>query len=48
MLLHVLHETVYDYAPAVRTAQHMAHLRPADHATQRLLAHRLTVEPEPA
>jgi len=48
MLLHVLHETVYDYAPAVRTAQHMAHLRPADHAAQRLLAHRLTVEPEPA
>lgn len=48
MLLHVLHETVYDYAPAVRTAQHMVHLRPASLATQRLIGHRLVVEPQPA
>ena len=29
MLLHILHETAYDYVPPVRTAQHMAHLKPS-------------------
>lgn len=48
MLLHVLHETAYDYVPPVRTAQHMAHLKPANTGRQRLLSHRLTVDPEPA
>ncbi|MEJ8839101.1 transglutaminase family protein [Ramlibacter sp. AN1133] len=48
MLLHVLHETAYDYVPPVRTAQHMAHLKPATTATQRLLSHRLTITPLPA
>ncbi len=48
MLLHVLHETAYDYVPPVRTAQHMAHLKPANNDRQRLLSHRLTVDPEPA
>ncbi|HVE54864.1 MAG TPA: transglutaminase family protein [Ramlibacter sp.] len=48
MLLHVLHETFYDYSPMVRTAQHMAHLKPARTAWQELLSHRLTVEPRPA
>jgi transglutaminase-like putative cysteine protease len=48
MLLHVLHETAYDYAPAVRTAQHMAHLRPATTPTQQLLSHHLTIAPAPA
>jgi transglutaminase-like putative cysteine protease len=48
MLLHVLHETRYDYAPAVKTAQHMAHLRPAESAGQQLLSHRLSISPEPA
>jgi transglutaminase-like putative cysteine protease len=48
MLLHVVHETHYDYAPTVKTAQHMAHLRPVQTATQRLVSHRLTVRPEPA
>ena len=47
MQLHVLHETRYDYAPTVQTARHLAHLRPADTATQRVLAHRLTITPEP-
>jgi transglutaminase-like putative cysteine protease len=47
MLLHVLHETVYDYVPTVRTAQHMAHLKPADGGRQKLLSHRLTVDPRP-
>jgi transglutaminase-like putative cysteine protease len=48
MLLHVLHETAYDYVPTVRTAQHMAHLKPANTGRQRLLNHRLTVAPAPA
>ncbi len=48
MLLHVVHETRYDYAPSVKTAQHMAHLKPADNASQRLLQHELSIEPEPA
>ena len=47
MLLHVLHETAYDYVPMVRTAQHMAHLKPAHNARQQLLSHRLTVDPKP-
>lgn len=48
MRLHVLHETVYDYAPAVKSAQHQAHLKPLDTAHQRLLSHRLSVQPAPA
>jgi transglutaminase-like putative cysteine protease len=48
MLLHVVHETTYDYAPAVKTAQHMAHLRPADHGTQQVLRHELTITPTPS
>ncbi|MDB5859823.1 MAG: hypothetical protein JWQ76_3512 [Ramlibacter sp.] len=48
MLLHVLHETIYDYVPSVRTAQHMAHLKPAHNDRQQLLDHRLTIDPLPA
>jgi transglutaminase-like putative cysteine protease len=48
MLLHVVHETRYNYAPAVKTAQHMAHLKPAHNARQQLLKHRLVVSPAPA
>ena len=48
MLLHVLHETAYDYAPPVRTAQHMAHLKPATTPGQQVLSHRLTITPAPA
>jgi transglutaminase-like putative cysteine protease len=48
MLLHVRHETRYDYSPAVKTAQHMAHLKPANTGRQRLLKHELRVEPAPA
>jgi transglutaminase-like putative cysteine protease len=47
MLLHVLHETAFDYVPMVRTAQHMAHLKPASNAWQQLLSHSLTVDPIP-
>jgi transglutaminase-like putative cysteine protease len=48
MLLHVLHETAYDYAPPVRTAQHVARLKPLATGTQQLLDHRVTVDPAPA
>ncbi|WP_427911559.1 transglutaminase family protein [Ramlibacter sp. MMS24-I3-19] len=47
MLLHVVHATTYDYAPAVKTAQHVAHLKPADRFGQRLVRHSLRVSPEP-
>ncbi|KTT16105.1 transglutaminase family protein [Pseudacidovorax intermedius] len=48
MLLHVTHETCYDYAPAVQTAQHLAHLRPRELPWQAVLDHRLAISPEPA
>lgn len=48
MRLQITHETVYDYLPAVETAQHMAYLTPLDNATQTLLGHSLQVSPEPA
>ena len=48
MLLQVTHETRYDYAPPVKTAQHMAHLQPAHTQWQRLLSHQLEISPAPA
>jgi transglutaminase-like putative cysteine protease len=48
MLLHVVHETTYDYAPAVKTAQHLVHLRPADRFGQRVLRHAVRISPQPA
>ena len=48
MLLHVVHETRYDYAPPVKTAQHMAHLKPAHNARQQLLKHELVISPAAA
>lgn len=48
MRLHVVHETRYDYTPVVKTAQHMGHLKPADDDRQRLLSHRLAIDPPPA
>ena len=48
MLLHVVHETRYDYSPAVKTAQHMAHLRPAHNEHQQVLSHELAIDPPPA
>jgi transglutaminase-like putative cysteine protease len=47
MLLRVVHETSYDYQPMVRTAQHLAHLKPAARGRQQLLEHRLAIDPEP-
>lgn len=48
MLLHVTHATRYDYAPPVETAQHLAHLKPMNTASQRLVSHALTISPTPA
>jgi len=48
MKLRVTHETVYDYVPAVETAQHMAYLTPLNITTQQLLSHSLQVQPTPA
>jgi transglutaminase-like putative cysteine protease len=48
MKLQVTHETRYDYAPAVETAQHMAYLQPLNTRHQQLLAHSLQVSPTPA
>lgn len=48
MLLRVVHETAYDYVPMVRTAHHMAHLKPVHTGGQQLLAHSLEIQPRPA
>ncbi len=48
MLLHIVHETHYRYSPSVKTAQHMAHLKPLDNARQRLLSHELSISPAPS
>lgn len=48
MQLQILHETRYDYVPAVETAQHMAYLQPLSNARQQLMRHALVVIPAPA
>ena len=48
MLLHVTHETRYEYAPPVETAQHLAHLKPLATDSQRLVSHTLAIDPPPA
>ena len=48
MLLHVTHETRYEYSPPVETAQHLAHLKPLATASQKLVSHKLSIEPSPA
>ncbi|RYZ11536.1 MAG: transglutaminase family protein, partial [Comamonadaceae bacterium] len=48
MLLHLTHETRYDYTPPVETAQHMAHLKPRDTSSQRVVSHELSLDPVPA
>jgi transglutaminase-like putative cysteine protease len=44
----VLHETRYAYSPTVTSAHQLAHLRPRGTPWQRVLSHRLAVEPPPA
>ena len=48
MKLRVTHETRYDYAPAVETAQHLAYLQPLNARGQELLAYSLRIDPSPA
>jgi transglutaminase-like putative cysteine protease len=48
MRLRVLHTTRYGYQTPVVQAQHQAHLRPLDLPGQTVLAHRLSVSPQPA
>jgi transglutaminase-like putative cysteine protease len=48
MDLRVIHETRFKYTPPVKTAQHMAYLKPLDTATQRLVSHTLSVHPAPS
>ena len=48
IVLEVEHETLYRYRGSVELAQHIAFLRPRDDATQRLLDHRLQIEPPPS
>jgi transglutaminase-like putative cysteine protease len=48
MLLRVVHETSYEYFPAVENAHHVAHLKPAHGAGQELLSHSLRIFPAPA
>src|SRR5574343_1619864 len=47
MRLRVLHTTRYGYQTPVVQAQHQAHLRPLDLPGQTVLAHRLSVSPQP-
>ena len=48
MELRVVHETVFDYTPPVKTAQHMAYLKPRGTATPTNASHNLSVHPAPA
>ncbi len=45
MRLAITHETRYRYSPAVQTAQHVAHLQPANSPCQQVLKHHLHVAP---
>lgn len=47
MRLNVQHDTVYDYRPAVETAQHTAHLQPRETALQRVLVNDVQITPVP-
>ena len=47
MLLHVLHETLYHYTPAVENAQHALVLRPSHGNCQSVLQHFLHISPQP-
>ena len=47
MLLHVRHETLYHYTPAVENAQHAVHLRPSHGSGQSVLQHALHISPQP-
>ena len=46
MRLAITHDTRYRYSPAVQTAQHVAHLQPADTPCQTVISHWMQIEPE--
>jgi len=46
--LSVSHVTTYRYSMPVETAQHLATIRPLDCAWQRVISHRLKIDPAPA
>jgi transglutaminase-like putative cysteine protease len=48
MRLAITHETRYRYSPWVQTAQHVAHLQPADTPCQKVISHGLQVLPAAA
>ncbi|PMS19051.1 transglutaminase [Trinickia dabaoshanensis] len=48
MTLSVVHDTTYRYSTPVERAQHLATIRPLDCAWQRVLAHRLHIDPAPS
>jgi transglutaminase-like putative cysteine protease len=45
MHLAITHETRYRYSPSVQTAQHVAHLQPANTPCQKVISHWMRVEP---
>lgn len=45
MQLAITHDTRYRYSPQVQTAQHVAHLQPADTPCQKVLHHEVQLEP---
>lgn len=45
MRLSITHETRYRYSPSVQTAQHVAHLQPADTPCQKVIHRWMQVEP---
>lgn len=47
MRLQILHHTRYIYSAAVDLAQHMVHLSPVDTPMQRVISHRLDIDPLP-
>ena len=46
MRLAITHETRYRYSPPVQTAQHVAHLQPANTPCQEVIGHWMQIEPE--
>ena len=48
MNLQITHTTHYRYTPVVETAQHIAYLRPINHAGQTLKSHTFKVNPAPS
>ena len=46
MRLDITHDNRYRYVPQVQTAQHVAHLQPADTPCQKVIGHWMQVEPQ--